>query len=422
LLAFVLVGILGCDSADDQSGSPSIDLGSDQILATVDGSPIMASIVDAPLRIELHDLEYAKFRARRDRLYAMISKRLGDADSAEAWDERVEIALSPPSPPRFEIPDSGGPTRGDPGAAVTLVEFLDFESSHSRQLQPSLLRILDRYGNRVRLQVREFPLPYHRYARQAAVSAQCAGEQGAYWEFHDMILLEQPNISPPEVLGFATRLGLDSSLLEACVESGRPASRIDRDLSLASELGVRRSATLFVNGLYLSGHPPQDEIERVIREELRRLGVDSSPMNRRAGVRPDAAASDQDAMQSAARRARRAELPKIPPEMLRDPEVVIEMTRAEVDHALADRAGLDRKLVASRAEFSGQRLLTVREVGDEDFPTRLGLEEDDVLLIVNGEFVTAEHDWIWDAFSVEDKVTLVIMRRGLPHTYEYRIR
>ncbi len=416
--------VLACERAGGPVDADQQDHGGEVIFATVDGTPIPASTVDAPLRLDLHDLDLAKFRAREDRLRLLIANRLGSnvrPDSA-TWNERVEINLTAPPSPRLEIPDGAGAMRGPASAPVTIVEFLDFESSHSRSLQPVLVRILERYPERVRLLIRNLPLPYHRYARQAAAAAHCAGEQGAYWNYHDMLLLEPGKLAPSELVLHASRLGLDSDALESCIDSGRQSGRIDEDLSLASRLGVRRAATVFVNGLYLSGYPSHDEIDRVVREELIRLGYDPDARSAVDQSSPDVISAEREAMRSAARAARRAALPEIPPGKVAEPEAIITLTRAEVDHALRDRNDLDRKLEASRAEFSGQRLLTIGEVSDQDFHARLGLEEGDVLMIVNGEFVTLEHNWIWDAFETEGKVTLLFMRRGLPHIYEYQIR
>ena len=115
-------------------------------------------------------------------------------------------------------------------------------------------------------------------------------------------------------------------------------------------------------------------------------------------------------------------LPKIPADFFADPEAVITLSRTEVDRALRERQQLNRKLEASSGEFSGQRLLKIRKIDGNDFYSRLGLEERDVLLIVNGEFITVESNTIWDAFEIGDRVTILVMRRGQPHTYEYRIR
>jgi protein-disulfide isomerase len=412
--------MLGCERADVPVGAEQQDDGSEVVFATVDGKPIPASTVDAPLRLHLHDLDLAKFRAREERLHLLIENRLGSnvRPASATWNERVEINLTAPPPPRLEIPDGRGPARGPASAPVAIVEFFDFESSHSRSIQPALVRILERYPERVRLLVRDLPLPYHRYARQAAVAAHCAGEQRAYWSYRDMLLLELGRLAPSDLALHASRLGLDTEALESCIDSGRHSGRIDEDIDLASRLGVRRAATLFVNGLYLSGVPSHEEIERVVREELVRLGHDPDARGAADQGSSDAISAEREAT----RAARRAALPEIPPGKIAEPEAIIRLTRAEVDHALRDRNDLDRKLEASRAEFSGQRLLTIGEVSDHDFHARLGLEEGDVLMIVNGEFVTLEHNWIWDAFETEGKVTLLFMRRGLPQVYEYQIR
>ncbi|MBJ21289.1 MAG: hypothetical protein CL933_17930 [Deltaproteobacteria bacterium] len=416
---------LACEGAIDADRAGGGAAGEDApILATVDGKPITAEATDTPLRLELHDLDQAKYRARRERLESLIADRLGAGvtrNSAE-WRRRVEFYLVAPPPPRFEIPGEGAWVRGDEGAPVTIVEFLDLASPHSRRLQPVLIRLLGRYPDRVRVQVRDLPLPYHRNARRAALAAHCAGEQGAYWDFQDAILLEQPALTPSDQARYALSLGLDPDLFGSCVDSGRHSVRVDRDLSLAASLGVRRAATIFVNGLYLSGHPSYDEIDRVVRKELVRLGLDPNPSDPPLQSASDVNSRAFDARQSAARTARRAALPRIPPEELAEPEAVLTLTRAEVDLALKDRRGLDRKLEASRAEFSGQRLLSLRQVTEGDFYARLGLQERDVLMVVNGEFLTVEHNWIWDAFETQAEITLLIMRRGRPHTFAYRIR
>jgi hypothetical protein len=284
------------------------------------------------------------------------------------------------------------------------------------------MRILGRYPDRVRLLVRDFPLPYHRYARDAAHAAHCAAEQDAYWTYHDVLLLEQPKLAPNDLARYAARLGLDSSRFEACVESGRHSGGIAADVALAASLGVRRAATLFVNGLYLAGSPGYAEIERVVRSELARLGLDVGAPWETSDAPARRSQPPGGAMPLEGRPDDRPALPEIPADFLDDPEVVIALSRAEVDRALRERQRLERKLETTAGEFSGQRLLKIGKTDGGDFYSRLGLEERDVLMIVNGEFVTAENNVIWDAFAAGDRVTILVMRRGLPHTYEYRIR
>jgi len=411
--------IAGCDGTGSGCDGRAQEDPNAQTLATVDSEPISSTTVDRPLRLDLHDLEYAKYVRRRERLLLLIAERLGPgiAPDSAVWAGRVELLLEPPPPPRLEIPDRTAPIRGLESAPVTIVEFVDFESAHCRRLQPELIRILDRYPDRVRLLIRDLPLPYHRYAWQAASAVHCAAEQDAYWAYHDRLLLEQPKLSPKDLARYADLVGLDVEAFDACAASRRHEARIKEDVALAAELGVRRAATIFVNGLYLTGRPSQDDVERIVRSELTRLGLDPSP-----SVTDPLATDAENPAPTEASSNEPPALPRIPPDLLSAPEAVVTLSRTEVDLALRDRRGLDRRLEAGSGEFSGQRLLKVRTVDDGSFYARLGLEERDVLLAVNGEFVTVDHPSIWKAFESGDKVTILIMRRGLPHTYEYRIR
>ena len=425
ILFSICLGLaLGCERAGDEAPASSSSDAASASLATVDGAPIPARAVDLPLQLDLHDLDHARYRRRLEQLQAVISERLGPEippDSPE-WKRRVRIHLEPPPPPRLEIPDGSAPIRGAEAAPITLVEFVDFESVHCRRLQPELRRILERYPDRVRLLVRDLPLSYHRYARDAAHAAHCAAEQDAYWAYHDVLLLEQPRLAATDLRRYAARLGLDSSRFETCVQSGRHSGRIAADMALAARLGVRRGATLFVNGLYLTGSPGYAEIERAVRGELARLGLDVSPRSETSDAPARRSQIESRAVPPEGRPDERPPLPEVPADLLDDPEVVITLSRAEVDRALRERQQLERKLEATAGEFSGQRLLKIRKIDGDDFYSRLGLEERDVLVIVNGEFVTAENNIIWDAFEAGDRVAILVMRRGLPHTYEYRIR
>jgi protein-disulfide isomerase len=424
LLLFFLGLTLGCDGPDEVTPTQAGPEDPISSLATIDGTPIPARAIDLPLRLDLHDLDYARYERRLDQLKLVISEELGPdivPDSTE-WNRRVEIHLKPPPPPRLEIPDGSAPIRGDETADVTLVEFVDFQSAHCRRLQPELVRILERYPDRVRLLVRDLPLPYHRYAWDVAFAAHCAAEQGAYWDYHDLLLLEQPELTPALLVGYAARLGLDSDRFEDCVRSGRYSARISEDVALAARLGVRRAATLFANGLYLTGSPGYVEIDRVVRSEFARLGLDAGAATQASDATTGRSETQSPSTPEQARAEERPALPEIPAHLLDEPEAVITLSRAEVERALRQRDQLDRKLEVSSGEFSGQRLLKIRKIDGDDFYSRLGLEERDVLMIVNGEFLTVENDTLWDAFETGDRVIILVMRRGLPHTYEYRIR
>ncbi|MBW2496278.1 MAG: thioredoxin domain-containing protein, partial [Deltaproteobacteria bacterium] len=233
----------------------------------------------------------------------------------------------------------------------------------------------------------------------------------------DVLLLEQPDFSPPDLARYAQRIGLEVEHFESCLESGRHDAPIAADLELGESLGVHRTPTVFVNGLYLGRHPGYDEIDGAIRGEIERGRLTTSNV-----VEPKEVESAESGNGRGRDEGRPLlPLPSLPLDELPAPEVVLTLSRAEVERALEDREALDRKLEASSGVFSGQRLLKLRAIEEGDFYARLGLEEGDVLMLVNGRFVTREQGSVWDAFEQGEVVTLLVMRRGLPHTYEYRI-
>lgn len=225
LVVLPLLLALACsDSPPDMGAAGEVDArAASPVVAVVDGVEIPSDAVDARLRLDLHDLEQTAYARRLERIEALARERLGPGiePGSPEWDARVEIRLEPPEPPRLAIPPSPGPALGPATAPVTLVEFVDFESPHCRRLQPDLLRVLEDHPDEVRLEIRDLPLPYHRQAFVAAKAAHCAGEQGAYWAYHDLLLLEQPAFSPGDLARHADRLGLDPGGFSACLASAR---------------------------------------------------------------------------------------------------------------------------------------------------------------------------------------------------------
>jgi hypothetical protein len=384
-------------------------------VAVVDGEAIAHTELDAPLRIELHDLEIAAWTARRQRLERLIGERLGGSapsPSSEAWKRRVDWRLERPAPPRFELDTAGAAILGRPEAPIVVTVFVDFASTHVRALQPVLTRLQDVHGDALALAFRQLPLPYHRFAVPAARAARCAHAQGRYGDYAEGVFRVGPGFTPEDLSREGDSIGLDMAAFEACRRASRASAEVDADLALAAEIGVHRAPTVFVNGLYLTGRPGFEAIDAVVRSERARLG--ETPV---ADRRPGAPATEGPPS-----RTTDSPLPEIPPEALSEPELVLSLRRSDVAAALADRERLEDRLEATRGEFSGQRLLKIRDVAEGDFFSRLGLRPGDVLLAVNGAFVTLDHDHFLDAFAEGDVIRLLVMRQGRPHTWEYRVR
>src|SRR6266487_5360012 len=142
--------------------------------------------------------------------------------------------------------------RGNPEASVTLEEFGDFECPSCANLATFLDQLIKEYHPRVRLIFRNFPLPMHQFARDAALAAEAAGLQGRYWEMHDMLFREQAvwsSATDVQLLfdTYAETLGLDLDQFRKDVRSDKVRERVESDQARAKSLGVKTAPTLFVD-------------------------------------------------------------------------------------------------------------------------------------------------------------------------------
>ncbi len=178
------------------------------------------------------------------------------------------------SPPVVDISTGGRPSRGGgEDAPVTMIEFADYECPYCKLAQPTVEQVLDTYGDKVRYVYRDFPLPFHSHARPASLAARCAEEQGKgkYWEYHDA-LFEAPDLSTDGLRSLADSVGLDRAKFDDCLASEKYNDAIDKDVSDGSNAGVNGTPAFFINGRFLSGALPFEQLKAVIDEELARAG------------------------------------------------------------------------------------------------------------------------------------------------------
>ena len=181
-------------------------------------------------------------------------------------------------PQRVEV-TAVGPAKGPESAPVTIVEFSDFECPYCARLAPTLDQVVAKYGDKVRLVFRQFPLDMHANARKASEAALCANDQGKFWQMHDAMFEETKNQRPLPVnvvKAKATELGLNGEEFNACLDSGKHAQQVTTDLQAGSQAGVSGTPALFVNGRFINGAVPFEVIAKVIDDELKRKGVNTA--------------------------------------------------------------------------------------------------------------------------------------------------
>lgn len=180
----------------------------------------------------------------------------------------VKIALEPP---RVEVAIAADdPVRGPANAPVTLIEFSEFQCPFCSRVGPTVKQVLETYGDKVRLVFRDYPLPFHNNAHGASEAAQCAHDQGRFWEYHDKLFANQQALAAENLKQYATDLGLDIAKFNECFESGRYKDRVDQDIAQGSSAGVRGTPAFFINGRFLSGAQPFEAFKTIIDEELER--------------------------------------------------------------------------------------------------------------------------------------------------------
>ena len=180
----------------------------------------------------------------------------------------VEYLLEPL---RSDVAADGFPSRGPAGAAVTIVEFSDFECAPCAQLQPSLERAKRLYAGTLRFVYRHYPLvAIHRNAWKAAEASLCAHEQGRFWELHELMYAEQGALTVADINAKAARLDLDAEAFARCLDSGRHHDAVQADAHAGDAAGVQGTPTMFVNGRFIVGAATFEMLAAIIDDELRR--------------------------------------------------------------------------------------------------------------------------------------------------------
>ena len=223
--------------------------------------------LNRPLEEVKAQLRQALKQARRQQAMENYAKRLR---------EKAEVAIVL-RPPKVEVGYDPVRLRGSSKAAVTIVEFSDFQCPFCARVQPALKELLAKYSGRVNLAYRDFPLAQiHPQASTAAEASRCAGEQGKFWEYHDLLFANTSKLDAASLADYARRVGLDPKQFDSCLASGKFKAQVEEDLEQGMKAGVSGTPGFFINGIPLSGAQPASEFEKIIDMELAAAGRKSA--------------------------------------------------------------------------------------------------------------------------------------------------
>jgi len=178
-------------------------------------------------------------------------------------------ATAEPQYIRYEIPTEGSYAFGPEDAPITIVEFSDFQCPFCKRWFDEVYRpLLAAYPDKIRFVYRNLPLTsIHPDALSAAEAAMCAGEQKAFWDYHDK-LFGNTTLGNAAYLQYARDLKLNQSTFETCLNNGKYREQIQADSDFAINLGINSTPTFFINGLAVVGAQPIDVFKQVIDKEL----------------------------------------------------------------------------------------------------------------------------------------------------------
>jgi protein-disulfide isomerase len=171
-------------------------------------------------------------------------------------------------PPSTLHTDRQAPSLGEAGASLTVSVFTDFQCPFCGQYAARLHSLVELYPGQLRVEVRNFPLPFHPAAELAAEAALAAHEQGKFWPMHDQLFANQTSIDRDRLRAFAKEIGLDVDRFEQALADGHEASRVRDDIEAGKRLGVRGVPAMVIGDDVVTGSMPVEELARHIDRAL----------------------------------------------------------------------------------------------------------------------------------------------------------
>jgi protein-disulfide isomerase len=184
-----------------------------------------------------------------------------ELSAAEKTEVKKYVATYVKKPLQVDL--TKAPIEGDKKAELTLIEFSDFQCPFCRESQATLEALRNKYGKRLRIAFVNFPLSMHPQAKNAALAAWAAGQQGHFWEYHDRLFARQEKLGDALYVELAKELKLDLAKFEQDRASEFASKAIEADKAQGLKAGVNGTPTFVINGIPLV-NPPANLVEQVV--------------------------------------------------------------------------------------------------------------------------------------------------------------
>lgn len=186
----------------------------------------------------------------------------------------VQVYLQSPGGPVLAYDRALAHVRGWENAPIRLVVFSEFQCPNCADLACTLDRVLDRYPFQVNLTFLHMPMDFDALSEEAAEAAECAGEQGRFWQYHDRLMKEHKDgCSGLNSMwaGYADDVGLDKARFMECLKSGRMKGRVAACRAVGVAMGIQGVPALYLNGRKIGGALEFEQLSSIIDAEIKRL-------------------------------------------------------------------------------------------------------------------------------------------------------
>jgi protein-disulfide isomerase len=204
-------------------------------------------------------------------LYQKLGFLGGVENKKQVAGEQADSATGLPS--KVQVSTDNDPVKGDKKASVTIIEFGDFQCSYCEMFATNVFPEIEKKyikTGQVKFVYRDFPLSFHQYAQKAAEAAECADEQGKFWNYHDKLFQNQNSLDLGSLKTYAQQLGLGMTKFNDCLDAGSMNAEVQKDVSDGGSYGVSGTPAFFINGTPLTGAQPFEEFEKIIEQELKK--------------------------------------------------------------------------------------------------------------------------------------------------------
>ena len=183
----------------------------------------------------------------------------------------VVVYLKEPPSPHVQVSIENNPALGPAEAPLTVVEFSDYQCPACRKNHEVIRQLRAEYPKEIRWVFKDFPMAGHKWARKAAEAAHCAGDQGRFWEYQDLLFSGTEELAPEQLKQRARELGLRGDEFDRCLDSGKYQGEVEKDVQEGKKAGLSTTPSFVINGRLIPGGPSLERFKEIIAEELEKV-------------------------------------------------------------------------------------------------------------------------------------------------------